>query len=675
MSKSPTYPGKRDNDPNQNDEQFRDLAIINQPAGNIEFVNTKDDEILTIAHKNGSLLRFNKLSTDILNTQDKREHTMGDYHEETLGDKVVIHHKDHETINLGNSITKTGDVVRWQPFFKKIKQLFSKVHDLRRLFEVKRTKKHNDLDQGPDQEKSGSLAPSPSAEIITKTLVSTSPTEYEVGTKASCGHQIPSIVENEYEYKDVTADAGWGEFTGWGTGDSPSSQDGDWSAESAKDQISKKREEIQEELFDLEKELGRNDKPDGGTSVNVVAKDQVEVTGLAFNDLASYRRDPKGKLVPYGIKIDPHGNSVYTQYRESSLIEHVSVDKMPGGSRHIIANDEFNVTAGSNGINMKTTGTMELFAPVTNLAAEQINLHARGEIGIGGERVDITGEIITLRPKKVVRQIEDASGNPATLPANDKEETEPEQQILVDGNLNVEKNLIVAGGAHIEGELTVQHITGPMEEHITDGCFEWGSQVQCALDSTNEANCEAGEPQKSAVYGDILEGCLIGYAIVASGSSAGTWPVYSTCAPNSVMVHDHFHYYKNLPMKLIRDNIDVEVTVGAKTELKNLDPHSVVRAIGARNNFATRVLAKPVKNSTTQETVVEKFTGNICEPLVIDNGDWEESNVNETLPNVEGVRSAKYTDEDLKTVIDSLNAKFEERYAELQEQINNISKS
>jgi hypothetical protein len=673
MSKSTTYPSKRDNDPKENTEPYRDLSLINQSAGNIEFVNTKDDETLTIAYKNGSLLRFNKLSTDELNTQDKREVTMGDSQEEVLGNKVIIYHKDVETINLGNSNTKVGDVAKWQPYFEKIKQLYRKVHDLRRLFEVKRTKKHNDIDQGPNQTKSGALAPTPSAEIISKTLVCTSPTEYEVGIKASCGHQIPRIVENEYEYQDIVADAGWGEFTGWGTGNSPSSQDGQWSEESAKNEITKKREEIQEELFDLEKELGRNDKPDGGTSVDTISKDRVQVTGLAFNDLESFRRDPKGKLVPYGIKIDPFGNSIYTQYRESTLIEHVSVDKMPGGSHHIVANDEFNVTAGSNGINMKTTGSMELYAPITNITTEHLDLNSRGEIALAGERVDISGEIITLRPSKVSRSIEDANGGTVLLPANDKQVTEPEQQVLIDGNLNVEKNAIIAGGMHIEGELTIQHITGPMEEHITDGCFEWGTQIQCILDSTNEANCETGEAQKSPVYGDILAGCLIGYAVVGSGSSAGTWPVYSTCAPNSVMVHDHFHYYKNLPMKLVRDNIDVEMTVGAKTETKSLDPHSIIRSIGSRNNFATRVLAKPVKNSSTQETVVEKFTGNICEPLIITNENWEESNKNETLPNVEGVRSAKYTDEDLKAIIESMNEKFEKRYADLQEQINNIS--
>ena len=670
---TPTYPGAYSNDPSKCDEVLRDLSLINQPAGALEFVNTQEDEMVTLSYKNGSLLRFNKYSTDALNTNDKREVTMGNHFEEIHGKKVEVFHQGVETVHMGDNTTITGDVDKLQSKQQSIKNKLKPLHDMNRLFETKRTKKHNDIDQAPDQVKSGSLAPTPSAEIVTKTIVNKEPIVYTPGVKAPCKHKIPVIEGGVDEYKDITADSGWGEFTGWGTGNSPSSQDGTWDKEASKDQIAKKREEIQESLFDDEKEQGQNKCTDGGTQVNKVAKDMIHVTGLAFNDSESFRRDPVGKLVPYGVKIDPFGNSVYTQYRESPLIEHVSVEKGTGGSHQIVANDEFNVTAGSGGINQKTTGPMEIFAPVITTTAEQITTNSRGEISLAGQRVDISGEIITLRPKKVEREIEDASGSPANLEANGKTKTEAEQQVLIDGNLNVGLNAIIAGGLHVEGELSLHHITAPMEEQITDGCFEWGKQAACTLDPTNEANCDIGEQPKSPVYADILKGCLIGYAHVKSGSSTGIWEVWSECAPNSVMVHDHMHYFKNLPLKLFKDPIDATVTVGGKTETKSLEPHSAVRAVGARNNFATRALAKPISPSVTQETVVEKFKGNVCEPLEISDCNWEEENKNETIPNTEGVRSAKYTDEDIKNMMQELEQKFEEKYKELQDKLNALS--
>lgn len=675
---TPTYPGNRSNEPAPNDEVFRDLSIINQPAGHLQFVNTKDDEILDIGYKDGSFLRFTKFSTDQLVKNDKRTHVMGDKRDEINGNNIEIIDKDKEQIISGDNLIKIGDVDKWQKYQEQWKSVVkNKIHQIRRLFEIKRTKQHNKIDQGDKQTKSGSLATTPSDEISTKTLVITSPTEYTPGSKIPCAHTLPVIVDSEYSYENKTASDGWGEFSGWGTGNSPSSQDGTWDSESSKEKLAQTKVQIQQELFDLEKQLGQNKHRDGGTKIEKIAKDYIGIVGLAFNDQESFRKDPKGKLVPYGIKIDPFGNSVYTQYRESSLVENISTDQLPGGRYDLVVGDGFNLTVGSNGISMKTTGHVERYGSTIVETSESHTIHSNGELSLGGERVDLTGEIITLRPKKIEREIEDSSGNATTLTANAKNKTEPEQQVLIDGNLNVALNAIVAGGMHVEGELTVHHITAPMEIQITDECFEWGTQSPCALDSTNDSQC--AEPPKSPVYGDIVEGCIIGHLtnmIYGTDSAGGQMLIYadvvSDCSPNSIMCHPHYHNFKNIPLKLFRDNVDTIVTVGAKTDSASLDPHSAVRAVGARNNFANRVLALPVKNSTTENTVLEKFNGSVCSPLEISNGNWIEPNENETIPSGEGVRSSNYTEDILNSKIDELNSKWEARYKELQDKLDQL---
>ena len=681
---APTYPGDRTNHPQSNNEPFRDLALINQPAGSIEFINTKDDEIVTVSYKNGSFIKMNKHSNDTLNVKDKREHTQGDSFNEVNGNSVEVIDKDSDSVVYGNRLEKTGDVDKWQGFQEQIKKALRPLHNLKRLFEIKRTTKHNSIDQAPAQSMSGSFASNPAAQILTKTLKSTSTSTYTSGTKEAGNHSVYTITNNEDVYEIVASSDGWGDFTSWGTGISPSTQDGSWTRESQKDRIKDQRVAIQEQILDFEKELGQNKHPDGGTKVQKVSKDYIGVVGLAFNDFESFRKDPAGKLVPYGVKVDPFGNSVYTQYREAGLVENVAVDSLPGGKYHLTVGDGYQLIVGSNGIDQKTTGPIEQYGATINTTTESYSLNSSTDISMGAEHFDVSADIITLRPNKIARPILDAGGNARTLAANGKTVTEPEQQLLVDGNLNVALNAIVAGGLHVEGEVTLHHITAPLEYQITNECFEWGEQSPCTLDGTTTSDCETGEMPKSPVYTDILAGCeigvnkypVIGYAVDDGGEviiPARTIIIESILAPNSTMCHNHMHSFANIPLKLIRDNVNTQVGIGAANNSQSLDPHSAVRAIGARNNFANRTLAMPVMNSTTSETVVEKFTGNKCEPLEISNGDWREPNEDETLPSGKGLRTKENELDALILKAKSWNEKLEAQYTLLQEKLAELA--
>ena len=67
------------------------------------------------------------------------------------------------------------------------------------------------------------------------------------------------------------------------------------------------------------------------------------------------------------------------------------------------------------------------------------------EINIDAKVVNISGEILRLRNKN-------------------------QRQVLIDSGLGVNKNVIIGGGLHVEGELFVQHITAPVEFQITEHC-------------------------------------------------------------------------------------------------------------------------------------------------------------------------------------------------------------
>ena len=220
---SPTYPGDRNNEPQSNDFPHRGLAVLNSPAGSIEFVETKDDEMLHISYKDGSFTKFNKFSVDHLNMNDRREHTQGDSSSQINGNQVTVIDKDQDTVIYGSKLEKIGDVVKQQPAQEKYKAWLRPLHALKRLFENRRTKNHNAIDQAPDQTKSGSYAANPSDSIINRVLVSEEPVEYECASKAGPNRTIFKITKQPVEvYKDIPASEGWADFTSYGLGRSPS---------------------------------------------------------------------------------------------------------------------------------------------------------------------------------------------------------------------------------------------------------------------------------------------------------------------------------------------------------------------------------------------------------------------------------------------------------------------
>jgi len=111
--------------------------------------------------------------------------------------------------------------------------------------------------------------------------------------------------------------------------------------------------------------------------------------------------------------------------------------------------------------------------------------------------------------------------------------------------------MVVRGGMHIDGELSVNHITAPTE-------FQ--------------------ETEITKLYGKPVGAPRIGTAVVDSGSSAGSWPVYGTSADeNSLIMYDHSHHFRNIPLTLTETNSQVreiakannETEINAATEVNN----------------------------------------------------------------------------------------------------------
>ena len=134
------------------------------------------------------------------------------------------------------------------------------------------------------------------------------------------------------------------------------------------------------------------------------------------------------------------------------------------------------------------------------MAGEQVNIGSQNEVVIdGGKRLELVADILTIRNRK-------------------------NKQVLVDSNLGVSQNVVIGGGLHVEGELSVQHITAPVE-------------IQ--------------ETEQSEVYGKLLSG--LSFTALVCGVPC---PIVLVSDSNDdlVKVYDHSHHFKNLPLHLKASN-------------------------------------------------------------------------------------------------------------------------
>jgi hypothetical protein len=293
---------------------------------------------------------------------------------------------------------------------------------------------------------------------------------------------------------------------------SPSSQDGTWTPDPRKALLKEELKSKMTILADLESQMGL-----GGSEIKNISKHKIETIGLIMNDFGSIRVDKDGKINRNEVVIHPLGT--FVSQKESPLVEYVHVDDLPGGTYTLNVGNRFNCQVGSGGVSIKSFGPVDLGGTITNITGEQVNVSSQNEVNIdGGKRLNIVADILTIRQRN-------------------------QKQVLVDSNLGVSQNVIVGGGMHVEGELSVNHITAPVEVQQTE---------------------------ETVIRGFGISGKVFGYAV-----HKGFRPVYGNGSPDTIEMHPHSHHFKNIPLTLKNSNMAV------RTEVSDL-------------NNSSRVSAKPV---------------------------------------------------------------------------------
>jgi hypothetical protein len=116
-------------------------------------------------------------------------------------------------------------------------------------------------------------------------------------------------------------------------------------------------------------------------------------------------------------------------------------------------------------------------------------------------------------------------------------------QVLVDSSLGVTQNVVVGGGMHVEGELSVNHITAPAEIQETDPVVIFGQLLDGLSFKCNLKGGSAGKDSAGHEDSNNWTNCTI--TVIAHSND------------NKVRMYPHTHHFKKVPLNLKENNDEV----------------------------------------------------------------------------------------------------------------------
>ena len=175
---------------------------------------------------------------------------------------------------------------------------------------------------------------------------------------------------------------------------------------------------------------------------------------------------------------------------------------------------------GSGGYSLYTTGPITTDGGIIKNTGVQVNLASREDFNIdGGTNLSIIADIISIRSRQ-------------------------QQQVLVNDSLGVSQNVIIGGGAYVNGETYVQHITAPDEIQYTEPNFP------ALISAPNTATIQ-GYITSVPPTATITQGAFIKISFMPLDKPV---PGFNGLTANL----EHVHPFHNIPLTLLAEPIYVQ---------------------------------------------------------------------------------------------------------------------
>lgn len=490
---------------------------IHQRGGSIDIDNSTNKEQLHLSHRSGSNVNYTNVVTSELTFNNKQLNVTNDSFITVGGDSSSYVGGDTITRTAGTSYELKGFATEdelsayteWRETYRSIANANSKFKIQRGGF---------GYPNGAGNTLKGSRSSNPTLNLKVTTVENEFNGYNGVPIRSSVVDQVATYVpvidrgktkpaqEQTITTEMVDAAAGInGSFApgvvAHGASKSAATEQGTWETNqsTSADGLAKAIEDLQPTLTEIEKRMGV-----GGDDINQIKRDKTLVVGAAFNDYPSIRIDEEGRSQPLEILVGVRG--AFKNYDYAAVVEDVDNSSIfPGGVYNKIVGNQYNITVGSGGYTLKSTGNVEFGGSTLKAGFKKVVISsAYGTHLVSESVIEITAlKSITLRTNR---------------------------QVMVESAMGVKNNLIVGGGAYIEGETYLNHITAPLEVQQTQDTLVYG-QFNTSADRT----------------------LPIGEVFVN-----GSWfTVYALTAPDVILTPPHSHHFNNVPLRLTSSNSDM----------------------------------------------------------------------------------------------------------------------
>ena len=276
----------------------------------------------------------------------------------------------------------------------------------------------------------------------------------------------------------------------------------------------------------------------GGNSFEFIAKHRLTTVGVTYNTNKTFEYGLDGKTIIKAIKPNLTGAGFVPLPTKLNSIQELYIPDMPGGNYDIFAMNRYSVTTGAGGINLASNGKFSMQGTIVDIRGE-----AMVNIGCKDNYIDIDGSVVTITGDAL--QLKNKQGG----------------QVTVDSTLGVTKNVVIGGGAYVEGELIVNHVTAPLEYQVTEN-----TQIIATGPVVNPTGLPGAAGSGWAVLNTDALGNLVlaipslpvlpgGGAteptVVAVAVNPGSFLNFNTIGSGTLTIaQPHSHVFKNLPLSL-----------------------------------------------------------------------------------------------------------------------------
>ena len=532
---------------------FKHKTVVNQKGGTVEFDNSTGKETVAITNYHGSNIKITPQVTSEYAKENKQTLVVNDSFETVRNDKHVSVDGNYIEKIVGSKVHESGfkneeqvqAITEW-------KEAYTPVAERNSQFSVYRG--GESYPNGVTTPKSGNNSDNPSkSQEIYINVDKGFPSSSGIAVVNSSSDEVTSY--STIDRQESTFTVANPKTDDFGNDINPATERGEFEKNYEKEKLGENMTKLQDQkLTDLEKKAFASGPSVGGDDQSTIFRNKNETVGVTFNSYPSIRFDDQGRSQPGKVEVGK-GSGAYVKIESIPHVEEVDNSKFPVGTSTLTVGNQYNIIVGSGGINIKTSGAMELGATSYKVSSHKISLNASKGVHLNSEN------IVELQSAKNI-----------SLRSN--------KQVYIEPGLGVKNNLVVGGGTYMQGETYLHHVTAPAEVQQT---------------------------YETILFSKLLAG--LSFDVTCSGFSknnpggTGTITLQSDSNDDKVQAYPHSHHFNNLPLRLTPSGSNIRDI--ANSENINVDGLSVAaQPIEHANKIPTAAASAPRALTKENDSVI-----------------------------------------------------------------------